>query len=1115
MSTVIYVVTPCLEAADTIDRTIISVLSQAGDFFIRYHVRDAGSTDGTLERLQYWQQVLAKGNFPLHCHGVDYTFLSEPDNGMYDAIVTAFEWLGAQGDEFLTWINGDDILMPGALATIAAIHDQFTPAEVSWVEGAVAVLKDDMLIRSEDQPVPTAAIKAGLCDGTHWSYIQQEGTFFRKRLWSSADPATNIRPMRYAGDWNLWRLFAANASLYQLPFPTGAFRRREGQMSVRARSQYCSEIAGIVSNESRREALRALASSGSALRRCLQANHTTGRYSAVEESTLDKVRTHFVRVFGHEPATPVPAKTAAKRVIFSNSTAAGKLRSEPEADPALMADGIITHDRAWQYPAITEQHAFHRMRESRPLPCGVRYVAYPWATLIDKLNTDAPDAQDELKRFHRFCTQIPRDGERFTICQHILMRRFEHLFRLAKIDHVFWSHTTRADLAANNGRRPGLYPFPLYPAQMTTEFLAPPDHARRYLFSFVGASHNDFYLTDIRHHIVHILGDDPRGQVVERDQWHYHDVVYEQQVLGRNPAGAPGAQPQRQSDAQEFVGVLRDSVFSLCPSGSGPNSIRLWESIAAGAIPVILSDTYAPPGDQRLWEAAALFCEETPEAVRALPEELARIAAVPERLEQMRHAMRQLWLLYGPDSFITDIQLMMLRRAGDCEAQQADHPMGFPVDTLHRLAMSVNRRGQAREEDCRLLLTSAGTLLLADGAHMVRRLAVPALRRAIRTTIDRLGAADPVVVHFLKLESLARRRHSPPKVVHGASESVIAVCLLGRHSHRTPLSYAPLQRAANRRIRLVDNPAVADVVVTGFNIDLRENAATLAALLKLRPEIRIVVISEEPLWDTCWAQGFVERDRVLRAGDDEIPYRFLNHENSDIFSFDQVPYFVLTNDRFLLRYQSLLAPQPGLGAQSLLQRWSAAPYRAAFYLERRNTDVFAPSFPERDIEGLSVYRTRVAEMFDGDGVLRVGKGWQDECRRQDLPDWHLDKLTMLRNRTRMLSAIENTHHNTYVTEKPFDAFAAGAIPVYHAGPRHRVFQLLPAQAMINTFGLEPDAAAKRMEDFRPDAAFADAYLETQRRLHRLFTDFEIVTTERQRIINATIAELERWLERSQ
>jgi len=69
----------------------------------------------------------------------------------------------------------------------------------------------------------------------------------------------------------------------------------------------------------------------------------------------------------------------------------------------------------------------------------------------------------------------------------------------------------------------------------------------------------------------------------------------------------------------------------LCPSGSGPNSIRLWESLAAGAIPVVLADTLELPAHP-LWKDAVVFL---PEA------ELGNLKAVLDEHEPKETTMRQ------------------------------------------------------------------------------------------------------------------------------------------------------------------------------------------------------------------------------------------------------------------------------------------------------------------------------------------------------------------------------------------------------------------------------------------------------------------------------------------
>jgi hypothetical protein len=52
--------------------------------------------------------------------------------------------------------------------------------------------------------------------------------------------------------------------------------------------------------------------------------------------------------------------------------------------------------------------------------------------------------------------------------------------------------------------------------------------------------------------------------------------------------------------------LLLDSRFTLCPSGSGPNYIRLWESLACGCIPVLLADTLDLP-NHKLWDESIVF----------------------------------------------------------------------------------------------------------------------------------------------------------------------------------------------------------------------------------------------------------------------------------------------------------------------------------------------------------------------------------------------------------------------------------------------------------------------------------------------------------------------------
>ncbi|HEX7200750.1 MAG TPA: glycosyltransferase, partial [Dongiaceae bacterium] len=83
------IVTPVFNGARFLDETILSVVSQAGPFTLSYHVQDGGSTDGTVEKLAAWKERLADG-FPVLCGGLEFSYASAPDGGLYDAIRRGF-----------------------------------------------------------------------------------------------------------------------------------------------------------------------------------------------------------------------------------------------------------------------------------------------------------------------------------------------------------------------------------------------------------------------------------------------------------------------------------------------------------------------------------------------------------------------------------------------------------------------------------------------------------------------------------------------------------------------------------------------------------------------------------------------------------------------------------------------------------------------------------------------------------------------------------------------------------------------------------------------------------------------------------------------------------------
>lgn len=72
---------------------------------------------------------------------------------------------------------------------------------------------------------------------------------------------------------------------------------------------------------------------------------------------------------------------------------------------------------------------------------------------------------------------------------------------------------------------------------------------------------------------------------------------------------------------REFAEALADSKFTLCPKGAGASTLRIFETMKAGRVPVIISDEWVPP-EGPAWESFSLIVRE--KEIGSLPEILER-----------------------------------------------------------------------------------------------------------------------------------------------------------------------------------------------------------------------------------------------------------------------------------------------------------------------------------------------------------------------------------------------------------------------------------------------------------------------------------------------------------
>jgi hypothetical protein len=88
---------------------------------------------------------------------------------------------------------------------------------------------------------------------------------------------------------------------------------------------------------------------------------------------------------------------------------------------------------------------------------------------------------------------------------------------------------------------------------------------------------------------------------------------------------------------RDYVESLRRSRFVLCPRGAGLGSVRLFETMKAGRVPVIIADGFVPPSGVN-WKSCSIFVHEA--EVARIPQ---IIASRAHEWPEMARRSRQIW----------------------------------------------------------------------------------------------------------------------------------------------------------------------------------------------------------------------------------------------------------------------------------------------------------------------------------------------------------------------------------------------------------------------------------------------------------------------------------------
>ena len=212
----ISIVTPTYNSEEYLEKCILSIKGQSYTNF-EHIIVDGGSTDGTLDIIKKYENT-----YPMK-------WISEPDEGMYDAINKGF--LMASGDIY-AWLNSDDFYFPWTFQVVSTV---FENKKIEWLTGMPSNTKKygtcEITYQLPNLPTVycTPLIRKGVYDGRTMYFVQQESCFWSRKLWEQVGGLD--KTYKLAGDYFLWRKFAHRARLFTVHCNLASFRIHDNQKS--------------------------------------------------------------------------------------------------------------------------------------------------------------------------------------------------------------------------------------------------------------------------------------------------------------------------------------------------------------------------------------------------------------------------------------------------------------------------------------------------------------------------------------------------------------------------------------------------------------------------------------------------------------------------------------------------------------------------------------------------------------------------------------------------------------------------------------------------------------------------------------------------------------------
>ena len=155
-------------------------------------------------------------------------------------------------------------------------------------------------------------------------------------------------------------------------------------------------------------------------------------------------------------------------------------------------------------------------------------------------------------------------------CQHISVNNLS-----------FWGGKVFTPHATKKNKHHCIPHFPVNVAKFT------PIKDKNRLLSFRGS----FDTHPVRSILKEVL-EDHRDDIIDTGTWHFHNDSLE-------------------NNQELYLEDLKNSKIILCPRGTGPSTIRLWEALASGCVPLVVSNEYSFPLENIInWKEICIIVNE-------------------------------------------------------------------------------------------------------------------------------------------------------------------------------------------------------------------------------------------------------------------------------------------------------------------------------------------------------------------------------------------------------------------------------------------------------------------------------------------------------------------------